>query len=73
MSNLPQFGRARRRDFLLAEGVDHLNHGGYGATPRVVLEAARSWQIAMEADPTTFFRRDLAGLLRRAADRVAGF
>ena len=73
MSNLPQFGHARRADFLLAEGVDHLNHGGYGATPRSVLDAARGWQLKMEADPSTFFRRDLPGLLRRAADRVAGF
>ena len=73
LSNSPQFGHIRRADFLLAEGVDHLNHGGYGATPRCVLDAARSWQLAMEADPSTFFRRDLAGLLRRAADRVAAF
>jgi isopenicillin-N epimerase len=73
LRNFPQFGHIRRADFLLAEGVDHLNHGGYGATPRVVLDAARGWQIAMEADPSSFFRRDLAGLVRRAADRVAAF
>ncbi len=73
MRNFPQFGHIRRPDFLLTEGVDHLNHGGYGATPRVVLDAARGWQIAMEADPSSFFRRDLAGLIRRAADRVAAF
>ncbi|HEY8872840.1 MAG TPA: aminotransferase class V-fold PLP-dependent enzyme [Stellaceae bacterium] len=73
LRNFPQFGHFRRADFLLAEGVDHLNHGGYGATPRSVLDGARAWQQAMEADPSTFFRRDLAGLLRRAADRVAAF
>jgi isopenicillin-N epimerase len=72
LSNFPQFGHIRRAEFLLAEGVDHLNHGGYGATPRSVLDAARGWQLAMEADPSTFFRRDLPGLLRRAAGRVAG-
>jgi isopenicillin-N epimerase len=71
VSGLPQFGHRRRADFLLADGIDHLNHGGYGATPLVVLEAARRWQTLIEADPTTFFRRDLAGLIRRAADRVA--
>src|SRR5712691_3674168 len=27
----------------------------------------------MEADPSTFFRRDLPGLLRQSADRVAAF
>lgn len=73
MQNALPFGHARRADFLLADGIDHLNHGGYGATPRVVLEAARRLQARMEADPSTFFRRDLAGLVRRAAERVAGF
>jgi isopenicillin-N epimerase len=73
MRNFPQFGHIRRADFLLAEGVDHLNHGSYGATPRRVLDAAREWQRQMEAEPSTFFRGDLPGLLRGAADRVAGF
>ncbi len=73
MNNLPEFGHARRADFLLADSVVHLNHGGYGATPRVVLAAAREWRRRMEADPTTFFRRDLLPGLRQAADRVAAF
>ena len=73
LRNLPPFGHPRRGDFLLADGIDHLNHGGYGATPRAVLAATRMWQERMEADPSTFFRRDLAGLLRAAAEQVAGF
>ncbi len=73
MSNFPNFGHLRRADFLLTGGIDHLNHGGYGATPRSVLEAAQGWRLQMEADPSTFFRRDLPGLLRQAADRVAAF
>src|SRR4051812_37829372 len=72
MSNFPQFGHLRRGDFLLADGIDHLNHGAFGATPRVVLDAARVRQAEMEADPTSFVRRDLSPLLRAAADRVAG-
>ena len=73
MRDFPNFGHMRRADFLLAEGVDHLNHGGYGATPRSVLDAAQRWRLQMEADPSTFFRRDLPDLLRGAAGRVAGF
>lgn len=72
MSNLPPFGHARRGDFLLSDGVEHLNHGSFGATPRVVLETAAAWRARMEADPDAFFRRDLAGLIRGAAERVAG-
>jgi isopenicillin-N epimerase len=73
LNNLPQFGHVRRADFLLAEGVDHLNHGAFGGTPRVVSEAATQWRERMEADPTTFFRRDLVPGLRATAARVAGF
>ena len=69
----PVFGHARRADFLLDERVAPLNHGAYGATPRVVLDASDRWRARMEADPSTFFRRDLPGLLRAAAARVAGF
>jgi isopenicillin-N epimerase len=68
-----QFGHCRRADFLLADGIDHLNHGGYGATPWAVLETARNWRERMERDPSTFFRRDLVGAVREAAGRVAGF
>lgn len=71
MTNFPQFGHSRRPDFLLADGIDHLNHGSFGATPRVVLAAVQDWQRRIEADPSTFFRRDLEGLLRAAAGRVA--
>ena len=73
MNNFPQFGHIRRPDFLLAPGIDHLNHGSFGATPKSVLDAAQGWRLRMETAPDTFFRRDLPGLLRRAADRVAGF
>ena len=73
LGNIPEFGHVRRTDFWLAEGFDHLNHGGYGATPRNVLDAAQRRRLEMEADPSTFFRRDLPGLLRGAASRVAAF
>ena len=67
------FGHQRRAEFMLASGIDPLNHGAYGATPRVVAAACDRWRETMEADPSTFFRRDLPGHLRRAAERVAGF
>ena len=72
MTNFPQFGHARLGDFGLDPEVAHLNHGGYGATPRAVLEAAEAARAEMEADPSSFFRRELIPRLRRAADRVAG-
>jgi isopenicillin-N epimerase len=71
--NFPQFGHARRADFSFAAGVAHLNHGSYGAAPRVVTAAAQAWRERMEDDPTAFFRDVLPGATRAAAARVAGF
>lgn len=73
MSNTMPFGHARRADFHLADGIDPLNHGAYGATPRAVLAASDRWRDRMEADPSTFFRSELPRGLRNAASRVAGF
>jgi isopenicillin-N epimerase len=72
VTNFPHFGHVRRGDFLLASGIDHLNHGSFGAAPRVVLDAVQERQRHIEADPNTFVREELSGLLRGAAARVAG-
>ncbi|HWB48889.1 MAG TPA: aminotransferase class V-fold PLP-dependent enzyme [Stellaceae bacterium] len=71
--NFPDFGHARLGDFSLADGVAHLNHGSYGAAPRVVTDAAQAWRERMEADPTSFYRDVLPGATRAAAERVARF
>jgi isopenicillin-N epimerase len=73
MSPHIEFGHARLNDFLLASQTRQLNHGAYGATPKVVLAACERWRQRMEADPTTFFQRDLPGLLRHSAARIAAF
>lgn len=71
--NFPPFGHARLADFSLATGVAHLNHGSYGAAPRVVTDAAQAWRERLEADPTSFYRDALPGATRAAAARVAAF
>ena len=67
------FGPALRRRFLLERGTVFLNHGSFGATPRVVLAAASRWQRRMEANPDRFMREILPGALRSAAARLARF
>jgi isopenicillin-N epimerase len=61
-----------RDAFLLEDGIAYLNHGSYGATPRVVLAAADTWRRRMEAQPARFMRA-LPGELRKAATRLAAF
>jgi len=67
------FGPALRRRFLLERGTSFLNHGSFGATPRVVLAAAERWRARMEANPDRFMRETLPGALRSAAGSLAQF
>src|SRR5436190_13681835 len=52
----PGFGRAMRPLWVLAEEGTFLNHGSFGACPRVVLAAQARIREAMEAQPDQFFR-----------------
>jgi isopenicillin-N epimerase len=67
------FGAKMRSEFLLEDGIVFLNHGSYGATPRVVLAAQDTWRARMERQPVHFMQRVLPGALREAAGVLAGF
>ncbi len=54
-------------------GLAYLNHGGFGATPVVVLQAQREWRTAMERNPVGFLARKLPELLESVRSRVAAF
>jgi isopenicillin-N epimerase len=66
-------GAAIRHEWDLDPGWLTVNHGSYGATPRVVLAAQREWQRRMEAQPCRFMGRELPPALRSAADALAAF
>lgn len=68
-----QLGHAIREEWGLEPGYTTVNHGSYGATPRVVLAAQDAWRARMEAQPSRFMRLELPGALRAAAGRVADF
>ena len=70
---LPALGAAIRHEFLLDPDWLAVNHGSFGATPRVVLAAQDEWRRRLEAQPTRFMRRVLPEALRGAADRLARF
>jgi len=70
---MPEWGEAVRDEWDLDPAFLTVNHGSYGATPRVVLEAQREWQRRMEAQPVRFFGREAPAALRAAAVRLAAF
>lgn len=62
-----------RDEWLLDPEVAFLNHGSYGATPRVVLAEQDRWRQRMEARPTAFMSYELPDALRKAAQALAAF
>ena len=63
--------------WLIEDGVLHLNHGSFGATPAAVLEAQQRVRSRMEANPTRYFlggeyQRELDSARRVVADFVGG-
>lgn len=59
--------------WLLDPTVTFLNHGSFGACPRVVLEAQQALREVMERDPVHFFKRELEPLLDKALEVLAQF
>ncbi|HEY8849305.1 MAG TPA: aminotransferase class V-fold PLP-dependent enzyme, partial [Thermoanaerobaculia bacterium] len=52
-----------KEHWLLDPDVIFLNHGSFGATPRVVLEAQNAFRRRMEEEPVAFLVRELEPLL----------
>ncbi len=69
----PALGSAVRSEWALDPDFLTLNHGSYGATPRIVLAAQDEWRARMEAQPTRFFARELPSAIREAASGLARF
>ncbi|NUS51425.1 MAG: aminotransferase class V-fold PLP-dependent enzyme [Nocardioidaceae bacterium] len=62
-----------RDAFQLDPSVVHLNHGSFGAVPRVVAEAQQRVRDGAEANPMRFFRVDSPGLKVEAREVGAAF
>ena len=62
-----------RDAFDLDPTITHLNHGSFGAVPRVVTEAQREVRARAEANPMRFFRVDSPGLKAAARATAADF
>lgn len=59
-----------RNDFLLDRAVAFLNHGSFGATPKVVLAEQAVWRERLEREPVDFFVNVLPKALRTVADEL---
>ena len=62
-----------KQHWTLDPEVTFLNHGSFGATPRVVLEKQNVFRAQMEREPVRFFVRELEPLLDAARAELAAF
>lgn len=62
-----------RRHFCLDPRIRFLNHGSFGATPRVVLRRQDEYRERLESEPVRFYLRELPPLLDAARERLARF
>lgn len=62
-----------RDHWTLDPAITFLNHGSFGATPRVVLEKQSEFRAQMEREPVRFFVRELEPLLDEAREVLAQF
>ncbi|HBZ61856.1 MAG TPA: hypothetical protein DEO42_03510, partial [Acidimicrobium sp.] len=62
---------AYREQFSLDPRVAYLNHGSFGAVPKIVAQAQREFQMLEESNPNLFFRTTLPKLHDEARAFVA--
>ena len=68
-----ELGAAVRDRFSLDPDFLTVNHGSFGALPRVVAAAQDEWRRRLEAQPSFFMERVLPQALRDAASALARF
>jgi isopenicillin-N epimerase len=62
-----------KTEYLLEPDVIFLNHGSFGACPRLVFETYQRWQYELERNPVKFFSTRLAAEIQNARCRLAAF
>ena len=62
-----------KQHWTLDPQITFLNHGSFGATPRVVLEKQNVYRAQLEREPVRFFTRELEPMLDGARARLAAF
>jgi isopenicillin-N epimerase len=72
-NDLLAFDAALRAHWTLDPETTFLNHGSFGATPRVVQAAQAEWRSQLEAQPVAFFVRTLPRALDTAREALGSF
>ena len=59
--------------FNIDPNYSNVNHGSYGAVPKVVTSKWLEWELLMERNPDQFLRYDVYGLMNAVRDTMANY
>jgi isopenicillin-N epimerase len=62
-----------KENWLLDPSIAFLNHGSFGATPKLVLAKQSEWRERMEREPVLFLARQIDDLLEEVRQELAAF
>jgi len=62
-----------KNNFLLNKDITFLNHGSFGACPKIVFDKYLEWQRVLEFQPVDYFVKDLIPRLKKSRDSVGEF
>ena len=59
--------------FYLKKGITYLNHGSFGACPKVIFKDYQKWQVKLETQPVKFLTDELYIALRNSRESLSAF
>ena len=62
-----------RADWMLKDGLTFLNHGSFGAVPKLVYDAQDHWRRRIEAEPIELLGRRCTALLDQAKEKIGSW
>lgn len=62
-----------REAFQIDNSIHFLNHGSYGATPKVVFDDYQAWQRRLELQPVKFLGREIADLFKEVRKELGSY
>jgi isopenicillin-N epimerase len=60
-------------EFLIDPDIVYLNHGSFGATPKIVFDSYQTWQKRLEHQPVQFIVRELLDYLKQARQTLGEY
>ena len=62
-----------KENFFLQDGITYLNHGSFGACPKMIFDNYQDWQLKLEKQPVKFFSDEVYNALEHSRIALSQF